>query len=49
MNHTAAPFKEATAFDYKPDGSGRDSYVIRNFGLKRDYKSYYHDFEKGLR
>jgi hypothetical protein len=49
MHHTAAPFKEATAFDYIPDGSGRDSYVIRNFGLKRDYKSYYYDFEKGLR
>jgi len=45
----AAPHKEATAFDYVPDGSGRDLYVIRNFGLKRDYKSNYHNFERGLR
>lgn len=23
------PFKESTAFDYKPDGTGRDLYIIR--------------------
>ena len=45
----SAPRKEATAFDYTPDGSGRDLYVIRNYGLKRNYKSYFHDFERGLR
>ena len=43
------PVKEATAFDYTPDGSGRDSYIIRSFGLKRDYRSGYKDFERGLR
>ena len=31
--------KDATAFDYKPDGSGRDLYIINNYGLKRNYKS----------
>ena len=29
--------KEATAFDYVPDGQGRDTYIIRNYGLKRNY------------
>ena len=43
------PRKEATAFDYTPDGSGRDSYVIRAFGLKRDYKDNYQNFQRGLR
>jgi hypothetical protein len=33
------PKKDATAFDYKPDGTGRDSYIINAFGLKNDYKS----------
>lgn len=43
------PRKEATAFDYIPDGSGRDTYIIRSFGLKRDYRSNYNDFQKQLR
>ena len=33
------PRKEATAFDYTPDGSGRDGYIIRNYGLKANYRS----------
>ena len=33
------PRKEAQPCDYAPDGSGRDSYIIQNFGLKRNYKS----------
>ena len=41
--------KEATAFDYVPDGSGRDSYVIFNYGLKANYRSGYREFERGLR
>ena len=41
---TVIPRKEATAFDYVPDGSGRDSYVIFNYGLKANYKSSYNDF-----
>lgn len=49
LQHTAQPRKEATAFDYVPDGSGRDTYIIRSFGLKRDYKSNYNDFQKQLR
>ena len=43
------PKKEPTAFDYKPDGTGRDLYVIRLHGLKRDYKSSHREFEKYLR
>ena len=43
------PRKEATAFDYVPDGSGRDGYVIFNYGLKANYRSDYRGFEKGLR
>ena len=43
------PRKEATAFDYVPDGSGRDSYVIFNYGLKANYRSAYKNFEQGLR
>ena len=46
---SVTPVKEATAFDYTPDGSGRDSYIIRSFGLKRNYRSGYREFEKGLR
>jgi hypothetical protein len=46
---TVTPKKDATAFDYVPDGSGRDTYVIKQFGLKRDYKSHYRDFETNLR
>ena len=41
--------KEATAFDYVPDGTGRDSYVIFNYGLKANYRSSYREFERGLR
>lgn len=49
QKHTPQPFKEATAFDYVPDGSGRDVYIIRNYGLKNNYRSKYREFEKGLR
>jgi len=41
--------KEATAFDYVPDGTGRDSYVIFNHGLKANYRSSFREFERGLR
>lgn len=44
-----APRKDATAFDYVPDGSGRDSYVIFNYGLKANYRSGYNNFQKDLR
>ena len=43
------PQKAATAFDYVPDGSGRDSYVIFNYGLKANYRSAYKNFERDLR
>ena len=43
------PQKEATAVDYIPDGNGRDSYIIRNYGLKANYQSKYKEFERGLR
>ena len=43
------PVKEASAFDYVPDGSGRDLYIIRSYGLKRNYKSGFREFERGLR
>ncbi len=43
------PKKEPTAFDYKPDGTGRDLYVINLYGLKRNYKSDHREFEKILR
>ena len=33
-----SPMKDASAFDYISDGSGRDSYIIKNSaGLKREY------------
>ena len=48
-NHGVNPAKEPTVFDYKPDGSGRDLYVINSFGLKRNYRSNFRDFEKLLR
>jgi hypothetical protein len=32
-----------------PDGSGRDSYVIFNYGLKANYRSGYNEFQKDLR
>ena len=47
--HHPIPRKEPTAFDYVPDGSGRDSYVIFNYGLKANYRSGYKEFEKDLR
>ena len=43
------PSKEPTAIDYKPDGTGRDLYIIRLHGLKRNYKSNFRDFERDLR
>ena len=43
------PRKDATAFDYIPDGSGRDSYIIFDYGLKANYKSDYKGYERGLR
>lgn len=46
---TVIPRRDATAFDYVPDGSGRDSYVIFNYGLKTNYRSDYKGFERGLR
>lgn len=46
---TVIPRKEATAFDYVPDGTGRDSYIIFNYGLKANYRSDYKGFERGLR
>jgi len=37
--NTPSPRKEASAVDYRSDGSGRDSYIIQNSGgLKNDYK-----------
>ena len=44
-----APRKEETAFDYVPDGTGRDSYIIFNYGLKANYRSSFREFERGLR
>ena len=44
-----APQKDATAVDYIPDGSGRDNYIIRSFGLKRNYRSNYKNYERSLR
>ena len=41
---SSIPRKEATAFDYVPDGSGRDSYVIYNYGLKANYRSDFQGF-----
>lgn len=45
----SVPRKDATAFDYVPDGSGRDSYVIFNSGLKRNHRSQWKEFESKLR
>ena len=44
-----APHKEATAVDYVPDGSGRDTYIIRAYGMKRNYRSNYKNYERSLR
>ena len=43
------PRKDATAFDYVPDGTGRDTYVIFNYGLKANFKSDFKGYERGLR
>lgn len=43
------PRKDSTAIDYVQDGTGRDTYIIKAFGLKRDYKSSHREFEKFLR
>lgn len=43
------PHKDATAIDYIPDGTGRDTYITKSFGLKRNYKSSFREFEKSLR
>ena len=41
--------KEPAVFDYVPDGTGRDLYVIRANGLKRNYRSQLRAFETNLR
>ena len=46
---TSIPRKEATAFDYVPDGTGRDAYIIFNYGLKANYRSAYNTFQRDLR
>lgn len=39
--------KEVSSVNYISDGSGRDSYVIRNSGgTMKEYKQGYVDFEK---
>lgn len=39
--------KEVSSVNYISDGSGRDSYVIRNSGgTLKEYKQGYVDFEK---
>jgi len=47
--HGVTPRKEETAFDYVPDGNGRDSYIIFNYGLKRNYKDPGKEFTSWLR
>ena len=39
------PIKDPMSVDYVPDGSGRDLYIIKLHGLKRDYKSGFKQFE----
>lgn len=42
--------KESTAVDYIVDGSGRDTYILNAFGLKRNYKSpSFKDYQMTLR
>ena len=48
-SHMAAPRKDAAPIDYIPDGTGRDTYIIKAFGLKRDYKSNCNDYINSLR
>jgi hypothetical protein len=39
-SHTSPiPNKDPGTVDYTPDGQGRDSYIIRNYGLKANYRS----------
>jgi hypothetical protein len=44
-----SPKRDATPVDYIPDGTGRDLYIIRAYGLKRNYRSYHRNFEQSLR
>ena len=37
LRNSPIPQKDATAIDYIPDGHGRDTYIIRNYGLKANY------------
>ena len=48
-NAKIAPRKDATAFDYIPDGTGRDTYIIYNYGLKANFKSDFKGYERSLR
>ena len=48
-NAKVTPRKDATAFDYVPDGTGRDTYVIFNYGLKANFRSDFKGYERGLR
>jgi len=48
-DHRAAPRKESSAMDYIPDGTGRDTYIIKAFGLKRDYQSDCNNYVNSLR
>jgi hypothetical protein len=43
------PNKNSAPFDYIPDGNGRDSYIIHNYGLKRNYQSKYQEYQQNLR
>ena len=43
------PRKDATAFDYIPDGTGRDTYIINSYGLKANFKSDFKGYERSLR
>ena len=48
--HTSpVPNRDPGTVDYVPDGQGRDSYIIRNYGLKANYRSSYKAYERSLR
>lgn len=52
VNHSPSPRKDATAFTYRSNGSGRDSYIIANSGgLVCDYRGHSSDriFKSSLR
>jgi hypothetical protein len=40
-NRHTAPIcnRDPGTVDYTPDGMGRDTYIIRNYGLKANYRS----------